>query len=85
VPNFTISNPYILPTILFTQDVYNRNVYTDPVHNLYVADTEPVAGTVPSGSSLQPGEVTSPSEAVGYAGEPYPITLFFLYIFSHHI
>ncbi|BCR88033.1 NAD(P)-dependent alcohol dehydrogenase [Aspergillus chevalieri] len=46
----------------------NRGVYTDPVHNLYVADAEPAAGTVSSGSSLQPGEVTVATKRSGICG-----------------
>jgi len=68
VPKFTISNPYILPTIFFHKMSTNRGVYTDPVHNLYVADAEPAAGTVSSGSSLQPGEVTVATKRSGICG-----------------
>lgn len=46
----------------------NCGVYTDPAHNLYVADAEPAAGTVPSGSTLQPGEVTIAIKSSGICG-----------------
>lgn len=46
----------------------NLGVYTDPAHNLYVADAEPAAGTVLSGSALQPGEVTIAIKSSGICG-----------------
>ncbi|GLA26498.1 L-Arabinitol 4-dehydrogenase [Aspergillus phoenicis ATCC 13157] len=46
----------------------NRGVFTDTAHGLYIADAAPAAETVPSGSTLQPGEVTVAIKSSGICG-----------------
>ncbi|KAG0646979.1 L-arabinitol 4-dehydrogenase [Hyphodiscus hymeniophilus] len=46
----------------------NVGVYTDPSHNLWIAETEPKAEAVEKGTSLQPGEVTVGIRSSGICG-----------------
>ncbi|KAI9928586.1 hypothetical protein ASPWEDRAFT_168560 [Aspergillus wentii DTO 134E9] len=46
----------------------NIGVYTNPQHNLYVAEAEPTLEKVKSGSLLQPGEVTVAIKSSGICG-----------------
>lgn len=48
--------------------VDNYGVYTDTSHNLYIADAEPSADTVPAGLTLQPGEITAAIKSSGICG-----------------
>lgn len=67
-PTSRLSIPCIFTTLSSHEMSINRGVYTDPAHNLYVVDAEPAAGTVPSGSTLQPGEVTIAIKSSGICG-----------------
>ena len=53
----------------------NRGVYTNTSHDLYVADAEPLADTILSGSTLEPGEVTVAIKSSGICGLEYHIPL----------
>jgi L-iditol 2-dehydrogenase len=46
----------------------NIGVYTDPEHNLYVADAKPTLEDVLDGASLQAGEVTVAIKCSGICG-----------------
>lgn len=46
----------------------NVGVYTDPEHNLYIADAKPSLEQVLDGSSLEPGEVTVAIKCSGICG-----------------
>lgn len=46
----------------------NVGVYTDPEHNLYIADAEPSLKQVLDGSSLENGEVTVAIKCSGICG-----------------
>ncbi|KKY16589.1 putative xylitol dehydrogenase [Diplodia seriata] len=46
----------------------NIGVYTDPSHNLYIADAAPSLEDVKSGATLQPGEVTIAIKSSGICG-----------------
>jgi L-iditol 2-dehydrogenase len=46
----------------------NIGVYTDPEHNLYIADAKPSLEDVLDGSSLEHGEVTVAIKCSGICG-----------------
>ncbi|KAJ5348525.1 uncharacterized protein N7506_001778 [Penicillium brevicompactum] len=46
----------------------NRGVYTDLTHNIYIDTAQPAAHLVPSGSTLEPGEVTVAIKSSGICG-----------------
>lgn len=46
----------------------NIGVYTDPQHNLYIADASPSAEDVQSGDALEHGEVTIQIRSTGICG-----------------
>ena len=51
----------------------NIGLFTDPSHNIYVADALPSLDEVKSGAFLQPGEVTIAVKSTGICG--YVLTL----------
>lgn len=46
----------------------NIGVYTDPEHNLYIAEASPSAEEVAKGDTLGPGEVTIQIRSTGICG-----------------
>jgi L-iditol 2-dehydrogenase len=46
----------------------NIGVYTNPAHELWVADAEPSVESVQKGEDLKPGEVTVGIRSVGICG-----------------
>lgn len=46
----------------------NIGVYTNPAHDLWVADASPSQQEVEQGESLQPGEVTVAIKSTGICG-----------------
>lgn len=49
----------------------NIGVYTNPAHDLWIADAEPKKEEVENGESLQPGEVTVAIKSTGICGYLY--------------
>jgi L-iditol 2-dehydrogenase len=46
----------------------NIAVYTNPAHDLWIANAEPSVDSVKDGSSLKPGEVTVAIKSTGICG-----------------
>ena len=46
----------------------NIGVYTNPAHDLWVADASPSQDEIESGENLQPGEITVAIKSTGICG-----------------
>jgi L-iditol 2-dehydrogenase len=65
----------ILPSKMERLSKANIGVYTNPEHELWVAEAEPSLESVEKGDSLKPGEVTVGIKSTGICG----------YVFQEHL
>ena len=59
-------------TIHFMPTLPNIGVFTNPKHDLWVADAQPTLEEVQNGSTLRPGEVTVEVRSTGICGYSTP-------------
>lgn len=55
-------------TVMWKPTKANIGVYTNPEHNLWVAEAQPSLESVLKGDSLKPGEVTVGIKSTGICG-----------------